>query len=191
MHYYWPIFLALLLHHVVFIHCKLYDCSFLQIFPQHVVYGTECSLWYQKKGHSCQTSLSRLRDFQRKLLFPRVCVGRERQGFTIPTPKKRKWTPSHETPWRRTSTLCILQLDGVTSRTSKGTQEHLDEEVLEFIKKRRVAAAVARLQSYVWIMCMWDSLSKKVYRGCTEKFTEEELKQTINECCEEIYRLWT
>jgi hypothetical protein len=47
------------------------------------------SLRHQKKGHSCQTSLSRLRDFQRKLWFPRVCVGRER-GFTLSTTEKTK-----------------------------------------------------------------------------------------------------
>jgi hypothetical protein len=30
MHYYWPKFLTIL-HHVVFIHCELYDCSFTNI----------------------------------------------------------------------------------------------------------------------------------------------------------------
>jgi hypothetical protein len=77
---------------------------------------------------------------------------------------------------------CIFQQDGATSRTSKVTQEHLDEEVPEFIKKRR-----SRPIAILWIiMCMWDSLSEKVYRGRTEKFTKEELKQRITESWEEI-----
>jgi hypothetical protein len=47
-----------------------------------------------------------------------------------------------------------------------------------------VATAVARLQSdgCIW----WESLSEKVYRGRTEKFTKEELKQRMTECWEEI-----
>jgi hypothetical protein len=36
-------------------------------------------------------------------------------------------------------------------------------------------------------MWMWDSLSETIYRGRTEKFTKEELKQRITECWEEIY----
>jgi hypothetical protein len=31
MHYYWTKFLTVLLHHVVLIDCKLYDCSFTNI----------------------------------------------------------------------------------------------------------------------------------------------------------------
>jgi hypothetical protein len=33
---------------------------------------------------------------------------------------------------------------------------------------------------------MWDSLSEKVYRGRTEKFTKEELEERITECWEKI-----
>jgi hypothetical protein len=36
-----------------------------------------------------------------------------------------------------------------------------------------------------------DSLSEKVYRGRTEKFTKEELKQRTTECWEEISLTWT
>jgi hypothetical protein len=36
-------------------------------------------------------------------------------------------------PWE--DYMYIFQQDGATSRTSKVTQEHLDEEVPEFIKK--------------------------------------------------------
>jgi hypothetical protein len=81
--------------------------------------------------------------------------------------------------------MYIFQQDGAISRTSKVTQEHLDEEVPEFIKKTR--ACRSRPIAIRWIiMCMWDSLSGKVYRGRTEKFTKEELKQRITECWEEI-----
>jgi hypothetical protein len=38
----------------------------------------------------------------------------------------------------------------------------------------------------LWIIIMWDSLSEKDYRGRTEKFAKEELKQRITECWEEI-----
>ena len=33
---------------------------------------------------------------------------------------------------------------------------------------------------------IWDSLSEKVYKGRTEKFTEEELKRKIRKCWKEI-----
>jgi hypothetical protein len=66
------------------------------------------------------------------------------------------------------------------------TQEHLDEEVHEFIKKtsgRRIRPIAIDLSIS---MCIWDSLTEKVSRGRTEKFTKEELKQRITECWEEI-----
>jgi hypothetical protein len=83
----------------------------------------------------------------------------------------------------------IFQQDGATSRTSKVTQEHLDEEVPEFIKK--TSGRCSRPIAILWIiMCMWDSLPEiKVYRGRNEIFTEEELKQRMTEYGEEIYIL--
>jgi hypothetical protein len=82
--------------------------------------------------------------------------------------------------------MYIFQQDGATSRTSKVTQEHLDEEVPEFIKKDEWPPQSPDC-NHIWIiMCMWDSLSEKVYRGSTDKFTKKELKQRITECWEEI-----
>jgi hypothetical protein len=78
-------------------------------------------------------------------------------------------------------TTCTLQY-GATSRTSKVTQEHLDEEVPEFIKKDEWVPQSPNCNPW-----MWDSLSEKVCCGRTAKFTKEELQQRITECWEEIY----
>jgi hypothetical protein len=51
--------------------------------------------------------------------------------------------------------MYIFQQDGATSRTSKATQERLDEEVPEFIKK--MSGRRSRPIAILWIiMCMWD-----------------------------------
>jgi hypothetical protein len=143
-----------------------------------------CSLWHQKKGHSSQTSLSRLRDFQRKLSM--VSAGMCREGKTrihfIDTQKTESelrhlhctWIPdmnprlSKFVPLANTLVRYIFQQDGATSRTSKVTQEHLDEEEPEFIKKS--SGCRSRPIAILWIiMCIWDSLSEKVYCGAALK----------------------
>jgi hypothetical protein len=75
--------------------------------------------------------------------------------------------------------MYIFQQDGAASRTRNVTQEHLDEEVPESIKKDEWPPQSPIAIRWI-IMCMWDSLSEKVYRGRTEKFTKEELKAKDN-----------
>jgi hypothetical protein len=60
--------------------------------------------------------------------------------------------------------MYIFQQDGATSRTSKVTQEHFDEEVPEFIKKMRGRGSHPIAIRWI-MMCMWDSLSEKVYQA--------------------------
>jgi hypothetical protein len=75
--------------------------------------------------------------------------------------------------------MYIFQQDGATSRTSKVTQEHLDEEVPEFIKKDEwppQSPDCNPMDYHVHVgLALRESLS-----GRTEKFSKEELKAKDN-----------
>jgi hypothetical protein len=64
------------------------------------------------------------------------------------------------------------------------TQEHLGEESLEFIKQDEWPPQSPNLNPMDYTM--WDSLSEKVYASRTDKFTEPELKDKIQEKWAEI-----
>jgi hypothetical protein len=64
------------------------------------------------------------------------------------------------------------------------TQEHHREENLEFIKKDECPPQSPDLNPMDYTI--WDSLSEKVYAGRTEKFTEQEHKDKIQEKWAEI-----
>jgi hypothetical protein len=72
----------------------------------------------------------------------------------------------------------ILQLDGATSHTSSDTRAPR-EETPEFIKKDEWHPQSPNLNPMDYTM--WDTLSEKVYAGRTEKFTEHEVKDKIQE----------
>ena len=78
----------------------------------------------------------------------------------------------------------IFQQDGATSHTSKATQDYLRRKTPDFIKKDQWPPQSPDLNPMDY--SIWDSLSEKVYKGRNKKFTEEELKQRITECWEEI-----
>jgi hypothetical protein len=59
------------------------------------------------------------------------------------------------------------------------TQEHLREETPEFIEKDEWPPQSPDLNPMNYNM--WDSLSEKVYAGGIEKFTEQELKDKIQD----------
>ena len=78
----------------------------------------------------------------------------------------------------------IFQQDGATSHTSRVTQEYLEQNTPEFIKKDEWPPQSPDLNPMDY--SVWDSLSEKVYAGRTEKFTEQELKDRIEQMWGEI-----
>jgi len=78
----------------------------------------------------------------------------------------------------------IFQQDGATSHTSRVTQEYLEANTPEFIKKDEWPPQSPDCNPMDY--AIWDALSEKVYSARTEKFTEEELKDKIREKWEEI-----
>jgi hypothetical protein len=80
-----------------------------------------------------------------------VCVGRERQGFTI---YRNSLTTDFYQPDCRNvypeGDSMIFQQDGAASRTSKVTKEHLDEEVPIYIKK--TSGRLSRPIAILWIV---------------------------------------
>ena len=71
----------------------------------------------------------------------------------------------------------IFQQDGAPSHTSNATQTHLEQVVPHFIKKDEWPPQSPDLNPMDYTI--WDSLSEKVYKGRTQKFTENELKEKI------------
>ena len=78
----------------------------------------------------------------------------------------------------------IFQQDGAPSHTSNATQTHLEQAVPHFIKKDEWPPQSPDLNPMDYTI--WDSLSEKVYKGRTQKFTENEQKEKIREKWEEI-----
>ena len=73
----------------------------------------------------------------------------------------------------------IFQQDGAPSHTSNATQTHLEQVVPHFIKKDEWPPQSPDLNPMDYTI--WDSLSEKVYKGRTQKFTENELKEKMRE----------
>ena len=69
---------------------------------------------------------------------------------------------------------------------SNPNQTHLEQVVPHFIKKDEWPPESPDLNPMDYTI--WDSLSEKVYKGRTQKFTENELKEKIREKWEEITR---
>ena len=78
----------------------------------------------------------------------------------------------------------IFQQDVAPSHTSNTTQTHLEQVVPHFIKKDEWPPQSPDLTPMDYTI--WDSLSEKVYKERTQKFTENELKEKIREKWEEI-----
>ena len=73
---------------------------------------------------------------------------------------------------------------GPPSHTSNPAQTHLEQVVPHFIQKDEWPPQSPDLNPMDYTIL--DSLSEKVYKGRTQKFTENELKENILEKWEEI-----
>jgi len=78
----------------------------------------------------------------------------------------------------------IFQQDGAPSHTSRLTQNHLEQNTPNFIKKNEWPPQSPDCNPMDY--SIWDSLSQKVYSGRNTKFTETELKEKIIEAWDDI-----
>ena len=78
----------------------------------------------------------------------------------------------------------IFQQDGAPSHTSRVTQDHLNHESPNFIRKDEWPPQSPDCNPMDY--SIWDSLTNKVYHGRGKKFTEEELKERIRRAWDDI-----
>jgi len=78
----------------------------------------------------------------------------------------------------------IFQQDGAPSHTSRVTQDHLNDESPNFIKKDEWPPQSPDCNSMDY--SIWNSLTNKVYHGQGKKFTEEELEERIRRAWDDI-----
>ena len=78
----------------------------------------------------------------------------------------------------------VFMQDGASSHTSRVTQEFLDQNVPEFIKKDEWPPQSADCNPMDY--GIWEILKQKIYSGRKEKFTEPELRTEILKAWEEM-----
>ena len=77
----------------------------------------------------------------------------------------------------------IYQQDGAPSHTSKASQQFLKNATPEFIKKDEWPPQSPDVNPMDY--SIWDSLTEKVYKGRSDKFDVEQLKERILEAWRE------